>query len=61
MTILEKLEETIQKLELARRDAEKADGGNVSAGIRLRKDAMQARKGLKELGELVMQTRKEKQ
>ena len=61
MTILEKLEEIINELDLAKRDAEKADKGNVSAGIRLRKDALQARESLKELGQLVLQSRKEKE
>lgn len=58
MTILEKLEEIIKELELAKRDAEKADNGNVSAGIRLRKDAMQATKDLSELRQMVLQARK---
>jgi|AntAceMinimDraft_13_1070369.scaffolds.fasta_scaffold18763_2 hypothetical protein len=59
MTILEKLEQIINNLELAKRDAEKADKGNVSAGIRLRKDASLGRESLKELGQLVLTTRKE--
>lgn len=54
------LKEIIKDLELAVRDAEKADKGNVSAGIRLRKDAMQASKDLGDLRSLVLESRKEK-
>lgn len=61
MTILEKLEDIIKNLELAKRDAEKTDNGNVSAGIRLRKDAMQATKDLQDLRQKVLQSRKEKE
>jgi|GEM_PF-5363190 len=60
MTNLEKLEEIIAELELAKRDAIKVDKGNVSAGIRLRKDAMRASRGLNELRQLVLESRKEK-
>lgn len=61
MKILEKLEEIIGELELAKRDAEKSDKGNTSAGIRLRKDAMKATNSLKELRQMVLETRKEKE
>lgn len=59
MTMVEKLEEIINLLEMAKRDAEKVDTrGNVSAGRRLRKDAMTATKALKELRDAVIQKRK---
>lgn len=57
--ILEKLEEILKNLELVKRDAEKADVGNVSAGIRVRKDALQATKDLQDLRKLVLDSRKE--
>ncbi|HUW48359.1 MAG TPA: histone H1 [Patescibacteria group bacterium] len=59
MTTVEKLEEIIKVLEIAKTDATKVDEkGNVSAGVRLRKDAMSAAKALKELRDMVIDSRK---
>lgn len=59
MTIVEKLEEIIKVLEIAKADATKVDEkGNVSAGVRVRKDAMSATKALKELRDMVIDARK---
>ena len=59
MTLVEKLEEIIKVLEIAKSDATKVDEkGNVSAGIRVRKDAMTATKALKELRIMVTNKRK---
>ena len=52
--ILEDLQQIISDLSLAVRDAEKFDKGNVSAGRRVRKSAMDAAKQLKELRSQVM-------
>ena len=57
--LVEKLDEVIKELELAKRDAEKADGGNKSAGVRLRKDAKKAVDCLQELRNLVLTLREE--
>lgn len=57
--LVEKLDKVIKELELAKRDAEKADSGNKSAGIRLRKDAKKALDGLQELRKLVISLREE--
>lgn len=57
--LVEKLDEVIKELELAKRDAEKAGGGNKSAGVRLRKDAKKAVDGLQELRKLVLSLREE--
>lgn len=61
MTTVEKLEEIIQILEVAKRDAEKVDAGVIAAGIRLRKDALQAAKQLSNLRQLVLLSRKDKE
>lgn len=57
--LLERLEEIVKDLELAKRDAEKADAGNKSAGVRLRKDAKKAQDLLQELRKLVLTLREE--
>ena len=57
MSSLEKLEEIIKDLELGKRDAEKADQGNFSAGVRLRKDALKGKKALDELRQLIIEKR----
>lgn len=57
--LVEKLEEVIKELDLAKRDAEKADSGNKSAGVRLRKDAKKAMDHLQELRKLVLAMREE--
>lgn len=57
--VLEKLEKVIAELELVKRDAEKTDRGNKSAGIRVRKDLVTASKSLKEIRDLVLELRKE--
>ena len=49
MSIQAKLERIAQDLSNASGDAEKADSGNASAGVRVRKSAMQAMKDLKDL------------
>jgi len=50
----EKLEEMIEQLEEARKDAEKCERGNASAGRRLRKSALEVAKLCKELRADVM-------
>lgn len=57
--LVEKLDEIIKELELAKRDAEKADGGNKSAGVRLRKDAKKVQDELQSLRKLVLAMREE--
>jgi hypothetical protein len=57
--LLEKLEEALRDLELTKRDAEKADAGNKSAGVRLRKDLKKVQDKLQELRKLVLTLREE--
>ena len=52
--VLDRLQEILSELSLAVRDAEKFDGGNASAGRRVRKSAMEAIKELKVLRAEVM-------
>lgn len=52
--IFEKLNEILKDLELAKRDAEKADRGTKAACTRVRKDAMKAIKALDELRKLAL-------
>ena len=56
--VTEKLEQIISKLCEAKEDSEKAESGNVSAGTRLRKAALEATKLLKELRVDVLSLRK---
>jgi len=60
MTVLDKLESIIKNLEFIRRDAEKADRGNLSAGVRVRKDVLAIRNELNELRQTVLNVRREK-
>jgi len=55
-----KLEEVIDEMILMRRDAEKATAGNVSAGVRLRKDARVVEAMLKQLRKDVLTSRAER-
>lgn len=57
--LVEKLDEAIKELELAKRDAEKADGGNKSAGVRLRKDVKKAVDNLQAIRKMVLAMREE--
>lgn len=57
--LLEKLEAAIKDLELAKRDAEKTEGGNKSAGIRLRKDVKKVMDSLNELRREVISLRED--
>lgn len=47
------IEEAIKELELTIRDAEKADAGNVSAGIRVRKRMQEAISKLKSVRKVI--------
>ena len=58
--VLEKLLSVVKDLELAVRDAEKFKGGNASAGVRLRKQAQDAVRSLKELRKLVSDAKAER-
>ena len=52
--IVEKFEKILKELTLATEDAEKCEKGNASAGRRLRKISLEARKALKELRAEIM-------
>ncbi len=56
--ILEKFKKILEELAKAEIDAEKSEGGNASAGRRLRKASMNAIKELKELRGLVLEHNK---
>jgi|TARA_E500000318_G_C3507347_1_gene190871 hypothetical protein len=58
MNIEEKIKQVISKLENASNDAIKASSGNVSAGRRVRKIALEATKELKELRSLILEINK---
>lgn len=47
------IEEAIKELQLTLRDAEKADAGNVSAGVRVRKRMQDAIKKLKDVRKVI--------
>lgn len=49
----ELIEEAIKELQLTLRDAEKADAGNVSAGVRVRKRMQDAIKKLKDVRKVI--------
>lgn len=51
------IEEAIKELELTIRDAEKADAGNVSAGIRVRKRMQEAIAKLKMVRKVISDIR----
>ena len=59
--LLEKIDILERKLVLLRRDAEKFDNGNASAGTRIRKDMMNLVKNLKEARQYVLDERKARQ
>jgi hypothetical protein len=56
--LIEKVEMLEKKLLLLRRDAEKFDNGNASAGTRVRKDLMDLVKEIKEVRQLVLEKKK---
>lgn len=58
--LVEKIDSIIRTLELMKRDAEKAQNGVFTAGIRVRKDAFAILKEVKEIRTMVMDIRKEK-
>lgn len=49
----ELIEEVMKELQLTLRDAEKADAGNVSAGVRVRKRMQDAIKKLKSVRKVI--------
>ena len=58
MSHLDSLQEIIDLLESAKADADKFDLGNSTAGTRLRKTAMEAKKRLDALRKSVQETKK---
>ncbi len=56
--IVERLREIISALEGAAPDCEKAQGGNASAGRRVRKVCMEATRSLKDLRALILEESK---
>lgn len=58
--LLEKLNEVLDEVEMLKRDAEKAEAGNHSAGVRLRKDAKKVIAMLDEVRKDVLKLREEK-
>jgi len=58
--ISQKVDELVRMVSLLKRDAEKCDGGNVSAATRVRKDLMILIKEMKELRQNVLDQRKER-
>lgn len=58
--VVEKLTGLVTELQAALKDAEKFDGGNASAGVRLRKQAQVAVRSLKELRKAVSDTKAER-
>jgi len=57
--ISQKVDELEKMVALLKRDAEKCDGGNVSAGTRVRKDLMNLIKEMKQLRQSVLDQRKD--
>jgi len=55
--VKDKLTTVLQELETALKDADKFDGGNASAGVRLRKQAQAAVRALKEVRKAVSDVR----
>jgi len=53
-----KITELLEDLKLCLRDATKFDKGNASAGVRVRKDLMDAVKEIKELRQFVLDKKK---
>jgi len=51
------VQEAIKELELVIRDSEKADAGNVSAGVRVRKKMQQVIAKLKEVRKVISDVR----
>jgi len=51
------IEEAIKELQLTLRDAEKADAGNVSAGVRTRKRMQEVIARLKEVRRVISENR----
>ena len=51
------IEEAIKELELVIRDAEKADAGNISAGVRVRKRMQEVIAKLKEVRKVISDVR----
>lgn len=58
MLLENKVTELLKELELSLRDAEKFDRGNASAGVRVRKDLMNAAKKIKEIRQFVLDEKK---
>jgi hypothetical protein len=58
MMLLEIIEELENKVARLRRDAEKFDRGNASAGTRVRKDLMDLVRELKEVRQTILDERK---
>jgi len=58
--VSEKVEELEKMMSLLKRDAEKCDSGNASAGTRIRKDLMGLIREMKELRQSILEQRKEK-
>lgn len=58
MSHLESLQRVIEVLESAKIDADKFDRGNASAGTRLRKSVLEARKDLEDIRRSVQATKK---
>ena len=51
------IEEAIKELELVIRDAEKADAGNISAGVRVRKKMQEVIAKLKQVRKVISDVR----
>ena len=58
MMIEQKVDELMKMVLLLKRDAEKCDKGNASAGTRVRKDLMNLIKEMKTLRQSVLEQRK---
>ena len=58
--ISQKVDELLKMVSLLKRDAEKCDSGNASAGTRVRKDLMNLIKVMKVIRQSVLEQRKEK-
>ncbi len=58
--ISDKIEELITGISLLKRDAEKFDRGNASAGTRVRKDLMKLIKEMKDIRQSILDERKER-
>jgi hypothetical protein len=57
MAVKERLTKIVESLQAAAEDADRFDGGNASAGTRVRKAAQEAKKELQEL-RIMIQERK---